>query len=183
MMGVIRHIGIPNLIIRTVFLLIFFTFMPFLLKYVCNILCQHQLYKFYVIWFAVFNIAVFLLLLFYLRFKPYPLNINPPQSPLLDLFLRIGISLILTGILTTWLIMAVTAFIILSGDAFATFQNVITFLNMYLQISLNFLIGGATLTGASLAPLLQQLTSQQGCCKCCNTQKQSQSTGGGQQSK
>jgi len=80
---------------------------------------------------------------------------NPSQVPLLEFFV-LGFSLTVSGTATTFFVMYINFIINLTGVYLDNFKDTI---NFYVQISLNFLLGGITLVGASL-PLLQSLFGQ-----------------------
>jgi len=73
-----------------------------------------------------------------------------PLASLFSPFFTLGLGFTLSGIAATLLALAITP---------SVSDKTREFLNMYLQVSLNFLLGGITLVGASL-PLLVLLVGQ-----------------------
>jgi len=148
-----------------------------------NVTINPPSYSFYITYIAFFIVAVLLLSILLSYFI---INSSKNSEPPLHLNTRrLGMGFLIAGILTALLITLIShALIVTSTDPLQTFQEIRIFSDMYLQISLNLLLGGATLVGASLVPLLQQSSKQCGCCK---TEKQQQSSGGesgsGQQDK
>jgi len=77
---------------------------------------------------------------------------NSSLGPLLEFFV-LGFSLTVSGTTTTFFVMYINFIINLTGINLENFKDTI---NFYVQISLNFLLGGITVVGASL-PVLQSL--------------------------
>jgi len=88
-------------------------------------------------------------------------------NPMLSNLYALGLGFTLTGVATTLLVLASVP---------TVSKEIREYLNMFLQISLNFLLAGAGLIGASLSTLISQRGQQGG-------QQPQSSCGGCQQSK